>query len=84
MEVVVTQDNVVHGIFFQDEEMRRMYDRFPSFHVAQRLASLVSESPMREFNGKLATLNRLLHMWEQGDAVILSSANELASAGMYM
>ena len=29
MEIVVTQDNVVNGIFFQDEEMRRMYDRFP-------------------------------------------------------
>ena len=29
VEVVVTQDNVVHGIFFQDEEMRCMYDRFP-------------------------------------------------------
>lgn len=53
-----------------------------SFHVAQRLASVVSDSPMREFNEKLATLNRLLHMWEQGDAVILTSANELASAGM--
>ena len=28
MEFIVTQDNVVDGIFFQDEEMRRMYDRF--------------------------------------------------------
>ena len=55
-----------------------------SFHVAQRLASVVSESPMREFNDKFATLNRLLRMWEQGDAVILSSANESASAGMYI
>ena len=25
----MTEENVINGIFFQDEEMRRMYDRFP-------------------------------------------------------
>ena len=34
-----------------------------TFHVAQQLESVVSKSPMRDFNAKLATLNRLLHMW---------------------
>lgn len=29
VEIIVTEDNVVNGIFFQDEEMRHMYDRFP-------------------------------------------------------
>ena len=51
-----------------------------TFHVAQTLASVVSKSPMRDFNAKLATLNRLLHMWEQGDEVILSSGNEMTCA----
>ena len=29
VEIIVTEENVVNGIFFQDEEMRRTYDRFP-------------------------------------------------------
>lgn len=29
VEIIVTEDNVVNGIFFQDEEMWHMYDRFP-------------------------------------------------------
>lgn len=29
MEIIVPEENVVNGIFFQDAEMRRMYDRFP-------------------------------------------------------
>ena len=30
---IVTEENVVSGIFFQDEEMRRMYNRFPEIFV---------------------------------------------------
>ena len=29
VEVTVTDDGVMNGIFFQDEEMKRMYDSFP-------------------------------------------------------
>ena len=29
IEIIVTKENVINGIFFQDEEMRCMYDRFP-------------------------------------------------------
>ena len=29
MDIVVTEDNVMDGIFYQDAEMKRMFDRFP-------------------------------------------------------
>ena len=43
-----------------------------TFHVTQKMASVVSESPMREFDEKLALLEHLLHMWEH---VVLSGVN---------
>ncbi len=29
VEVVITAENVVNGIYYQDKQMRQMYDRFP-------------------------------------------------------
>ena len=29
VEIIVTKENEVNGIFYQDEQMRLMYDRFP-------------------------------------------------------
>lgn len=52
-----------------------------AFHVTQKLSTVVSESPMREFNEKLATLEKLLEMWEQGNEVILSIASEVDITG---
>ena len=52
------------------------------FHVTQKLAAVVSELPMREFIEKLATLDKLLHMWEQGNEVVLNIANETTNAGI--
>ena len=52
-----------------------------AFHVAQKLSTVVSESPMREFNEKLAILEKLLEMWEQGNEVILSIASEVDITG---
>ena len=35
-------------------------------HITTKLASLVSEAPMREFKQKLSTLEDILKVWEQG------------------
>ena len=63
-------------ILSQHEKYRKAY------HVTQKLTAVVSESPMREFNEKLAVLEKLLHMWEQGNEVILSNASDIPNAGM--
>ena len=54
-----------------------------AFHVAQKLSTIVSESPMREINEKLAVLEKLLEMWEQGSEIIISSASEVDIKGMH-
>jgi len=63
-------------ILSQNDKYRKAY------HITQRLAAVVSEAPMREFNGKVAVLEKLLYMWEQGNEVILSNANDVINAGM--
>ena len=50
-------------ILSQQEKYRK------AFRVAQKLASLVSEAPMREFDQKLETLKTVMHTWEQGTEV---------------
>ena len=52
-----------------------------AFHVTQKLSTVVSESPMREFNEKITVLEKLLEMWEQGNEVILSNASEVDITG---
>ena len=37
-----------------------------AFHVSQKLASLASEAPMREFNEKLRCLEEIARIWECG------------------
>ena len=56
-------------ILSQQEKYRK------TFHVTQKMASVVSESPMREFDEKLALLEQLLHMCEQGEEVVLPGVN---------
>ena len=50
-----------------------------AFHVAQKLSTVVSESPMREFKEKLAVLEKLLELWEQGNEVIVTSVSKWIS-----
>ena len=54
--------SVVHPIskpiLSQQEKYRK------AFHVSQKLASLASEAPMREFNEKLRCLKEIARIWE--------------------
>ena len=56
--------SVVHPIskpiLSQQEKYRK------AFHVSQKLASLASEAPMREFNEKLRCLEEIARIWECG------------------
>ena len=54
-----------------------------AFHVAQKLSTVVSESPMREFKEKLAVLEKLLELWEQGNEAIVSSVSEMDITGKH-
>ena len=47
-----------------------------AFRITQKLTSIVSEAPMREFEEKLESLKRIVHMWETGSQVILQDAAE--------
>ena len=47
-------------ILSQQEKYRK------TFHVSQRLASLASEAPMREFDEKLRCLEEIARIWESG------------------
>ena len=47
-----------------------------SYHVTQKLASLASEAPMREFEEQLATLEKLLALWQNGARVVVVEASE--------
>jgi zinc finger SWIM domain-containing protein 3 len=50
-----------------------------AFRITQKLTSIVSEAPMREFEEKLESLKRIVHMWETGSQVILQDAAEITS-----
>ena len=62
-------------ILSQQEKYRK------AFRLSQKLPSLVSEAPMREFEGRLATLKRLVQMWEQGTQVFLQDVMSATNAG---
>lgn len=50
-----------------------------AFRTAQKITSILSEAPMREFEGKLATLKTLMQLWEKGAEVIIEEASESSS-----
>lgn len=54
----------------QHEKYRKAY------HVTQKLASLASEAPMREFEEQLATLEKLLALWQNGARAVVVEASE--------
>lgn len=51
-----------------------------AFRITQKLTSIVSEAPMREYEGKLATIKKLVEIWEKGSEVVIQDAT---SAGSY-
>jgi len=59
VDVSVVQPST-KSILSQQEKYRKAY------HVTQKLASLASEAPMREFGEKLKYLEKILSIWEHG------------------
>ena len=53
-------------VLSQHEKYRKAY------HVTQKLASLASEAPMREFGEQLATLEKILALWQKGSQAVVS------------
>jgi len=47
-----------------------------AFHIMQKLASLASEAPMREFEEQLETLEKLLALWQNGSQAVVVEASE--------
>ena len=47
-----------------------------AYHVTQKLASLASEAPMREFEEQLTTLEKLLALWQNGGRAVVVEASE--------
>ena len=47
-----------------------------AYHVTQKLASLASEAPMREFGEQLVTLEKLLALWQNGSQAVVVEASE--------
>ena len=66
-EAVATFQNPqsTQQVLSQHEKYRRAY------HVTQKLASL-AEAPMREFGEQLATLEKLLALWQKGSLAVVS------------
>ena len=54
-----------------------------AFRITQKLTSILSEAPMREFEEKLSTVNGLIRMWEDGSQVTLQDATT-ASTGTWI
>ena len=74
----------ISEIHMKTKPILSQHDKYrKAFHVAQKLSTVVSESPMREFNEKLAVLEKLLEMWEQGSEIIISSASEVDIKGIH-
>ena len=71
--------SVVHPIsrpiLSQQEKYRK------AFHVSQKLASLASEAPMRDFNEKLRCLEEIARIWESGGYF---SVDEYHKEGLYI
>lgn len=59
-----------HQVLSQHEKYRKAY------HVTQKLASLASEAPMREFGEQLATLEKLFALWQNGSQAVVVEASE--------
>jgi hypothetical protein len=72
----------IREIHMKTKPILSQHDKYrKAFHVAQKLSTVVSESPMREFNEKLAVLEKLSKLWEQGNEVVLTNASEIDITG---
>lgn len=75
----------ISEVHMKTKPILSQHDKYrKAFHVAQKLSTVVSESPMREFDEKLAVLEKLLKLWEQGHKVVLTNASEVDITGSYM
>ena len=63
-------------ILSQHEKYRKV------FHLTQKLATVVSEATMREYDEKVSILEQLLKFW-QGDDVVQHKCNEEDITGIY-
>lgn len=54
-----------------------------AFRVTQKLTSILSEAPMREFEEKLGTVKKLIQIWQDGSEVMLQNVSD-ESTGTYV
>lgn len=69
--ITVTPEQVVSTkrILSQNEKYQK------AFRVTQKLTSILAEAPMRQFDGKLASLQKLVQVWENGSNAIIQEVS---------